>query len=431
MDPAKFQKFPDWPQPMKFIKNYLKTIVNLTSLLQKDTPFIFTEQASKEFDALKKAFTTAPILAHFIAGIISKYSSSNLLHPRWCSYLLSLSEPFEFLTDHNALKYFMSSKVITHPLGSPILEVEKPDNWFRIEWSQTRIKPATGVTYHPVKVLWTLDNPRIPLGKSIDAELPTIVNWHRISGFPSRNNLLPHNLQIGQGCLTISSKLISIKKLVDVGIELPQDILAHLVLFKFPASLQNLKRQIMHSDKELNVEFICNHLAVLFSNKTNPNKSQGSEKKYGQSNSSKQCKSAYHNPHQDNNQSSNNYWHLHSEKAAEWWRDSQVQWKAGKEKEKENYFMSLLTLFIEPGNPNQRIILDSGALAHIFNDTQFFESLELGNLVVIKTGKQGATLPSKRKGTVRLVWDNLTISLSNCLYMPDIVINLISAVCCR
>ncbi|KNZ57379.1 uncharacterized protein VP01_2174g6, partial [Puccinia sorghi] len=73
------------------------TIVNLTSLLQKDTPFLFTEQASKEFDALKKAFTTAPILTDFselactlietvasdyaVAGVISQYSSLNLLHP--------------------------------------------------------------------------------------------------------------------------------------------------------------------------------------------------------------------------------------------------------------------------------------------------------------------------------------------------------------
>ncbi|KNZ44702.1 uncharacterized protein VP01_8916g1, partial [Puccinia sorghi] len=134
-------------------------IFNLTSLLQKDTPFLFTEQSLKEFEALEKAFTTAPILAHFselaralietdasdyaVAGVISQYSSLNLLHPvafesqklhnselnykihdkellailfclqKWHSYLLSLSEPFEFLTDHNALKYFMSSKVLT------------------------------------------------------------------------------------------------------------------------------------------------------------------------------------------------------------------------------------------------------------------------------------------------------------------------------
>ncbi|KNZ61890.1 uncharacterized protein VP01_13435g1, partial [Puccinia sorghi] len=35
---------------------------------------------------------------------------------KWRSYLLSLSEPFEVLTDHNALKYFMSSKVLTRPV---------------------------------------------------------------------------------------------------------------------------------------------------------------------------------------------------------------------------------------------------------------------------------------------------------------------------
>ncbi|KNZ56080.1 hypothetical protein VP01_24g6 [Puccinia sorghi] len=60
---------------------------------------------------------------------------------------------------------------------------------------------------------------------------------------------------------------VSIKKLVNVGIDLPQDILAYLVLFKFPNSLQNLKRQIMHSDKELDVEFVCNHL-VQFNNES-------------------------------------------------------------------------------------------------------------------------------------------------------------------
>jgi hypothetical protein len=53
---------------------------------------------------------------------------------------------------------------------------------------------------------------------------------------------------------------VSIKKLVDVGIDLPQDILAYLLLFKFPDSLQSLKQQIMHSDKDLLVEFVCNHL---------------------------------------------------------------------------------------------------------------------------------------------------------------------------
>ncbi|KNZ57551.1 hypothetical protein VP01_2129g6 [Puccinia sorghi] len=249
---------------------------------------------------------------------------------------------------------------------------------------------------------------------------------------------------------------VAIKKLVDVGIELPQDILAYLILFKFPNSLQTLKRQIMHSDKELDVEYVCNHLiqfnnesraessrekgstteAALFSSKGKASgKSQGSDRTgSSQNNSSKRCRNGFHNPKQDENHSSNNCWHLHPETAPDWWKESQAQWKAtqaqskgSKDKSKENYFISLLTRWIETGDPKHRIILDSGATAHIFNDTRFFESLNLKQSDCIKTGKQGATLPIKGKGSVRLKWGKRTIRLENCLFVPTIVINLISA----
>ncbi|KNZ44866.1 hypothetical protein VP01_874g6 [Puccinia sorghi] len=329
-------------------------------------------------------------------------------------------------------------------------------------------------------VLRILDNPQIPLGESVDAELVMLL-LSKMDSVTHNNVVTADNRDSAQRLwLSIKERFassqssnrarmfndflyvkfqedavesfvtdikVSIKKLVDVGIELPQDILAYLVLFKFPASLQNLKRQIMHSDKNLDVEFVCNHLiqfnneskaessrtatsmseAVLFSNKSKPNKTQGNEKASGQPTSSKRCKNGYHNPRQDNNHSSENCWHLHPDKAPEWWRESQAQWKAGKEKEKESYFMALMTLWIDSGNLSQRIILDSGASAHIFNDARFFESLEVGNFDVIKTGKQDATLPIKGRGTVQLSWGNRAISLSDCLYVPDIVINLISA----
>ncbi|KNZ54671.1 hypothetical protein VP01_2888g2 [Puccinia sorghi] len=227
---------------------------------------------------------------------------------------------------------------------------------------------------------------------------------------------------------------VAIKKMVDVGIELPQDILAYLVLFKFPNSLQTLKRQIMHSDKDLDVEAESSKSignpteAALFSSKGKSNKNQGNERTNGQPNSSKRCRSGYHNPKQDENHSSENCWHLHPNIAPDWWKESQAQWKANKEKkEKENYFLSLLTLWIDSGDPNQRIILDSGASAHIFNDSRFFEHLEMGNFDTIKTGKQDATLPIRGRGSVRLNWGTREIRLENCLYVPEIVINLISA----
>ncbi|KNZ45101.1 hypothetical protein VP01_84g16 [Puccinia sorghi] len=238
----------------------------------------------------------------------------------------------------------------------------------------------------------------------------------------------------------VTDTKVAIKKLIDVGIDLPQDILAYLVLFKFPPALHDLKRQIMHSDKELNVEFVCKHLiqfnnesraetkeknststdAALFSSKGKPEKSNG-----GGSNGSRRCKSGYHNPKQDGNHSSDNCWHLHPDKAPDWWRDTQAQWKA--KKEKENYFISLLTLWVETGNSRARIILDSGASAHIFNDERYFQSLERGNFDEIKTGKRDATLPIKGKGSVRLSWGSRSLVLTDCLFVPDIVINLISA----
>ncbi|MBW0490890.1 hypothetical protein O181_030605 [Austropuccinia psidii MF-1] len=81
MDSSKFQQILNWPQPQKiqalqsflgfsnfychFIENYSKEITALTSLLKKDSPFIFSEEALSRFQILKEAFTTAPTLSHF------------------------------------------------------------------------------------------------------------------------------------------------------------------------------------------------------------------------------------------------------------------------------------------------------------------------------------------------------------------------------
>ncbi|MBW0545536.1 hypothetical protein O181_085251 [Austropuccinia psidii MF-1] len=81
MDSSKVQQILNWPQPRNikalqsflgfanfyccFIKNYFKKISDLTSLLKKDSPFIFNEEALSQFQILKEDFTTAPILSHF------------------------------------------------------------------------------------------------------------------------------------------------------------------------------------------------------------------------------------------------------------------------------------------------------------------------------------------------------------------------------
>ncbi|MBW0495873.1 hypothetical protein O181_035588 [Austropuccinia psidii MF-1] len=174
MDSSKAQKILNWLQPKNikalqsflgfanfyfcFIKNYSKTISSLTSLLKKDSPFIFNEEAFSQFQILKEAFTTAPILSHFntslpaivetdasdyaLGAVLSQVNDSGK-HPsafdsckllqavlnyevhdkellgivwalkRWRAFLLSLYDSFEVLTDHSSLQYFMSSKLLT------------------------------------------------------------------------------------------------------------------------------------------------------------------------------------------------------------------------------------------------------------------------------------------------------------------------------
>ncbi|MBW0549493.1 hypothetical protein O181_089208 [Austropuccinia psidii MF-1] len=175
MDSSKFHQILNWPQPKKikalksflgfanlyfcFIKNYSKKITALTSLLKKDSPFIFNKQALSQFQILKEAFTTAPILSHFnpsLPAIIDTDASdytwgaalsqvndsgthpisfdSRKLLPAdlnyeindknllgivwdlnfWRAFLLSISNSFKVLTDNSSLQYFMSSKVLTH-----------------------------------------------------------------------------------------------------------------------------------------------------------------------------------------------------------------------------------------------------------------------------------------------------------------------------
>ncbi|MBW0536589.1 hypothetical protein O181_076304 [Austropuccinia psidii MF-1] len=81
MDSSKVQQILNWPQPKNikalqsflgfanfyrfFIKNYFKKITALTSLLAKDSPFIFNEEALSQFQKLKEEFTTSPIISHF------------------------------------------------------------------------------------------------------------------------------------------------------------------------------------------------------------------------------------------------------------------------------------------------------------------------------------------------------------------------------
>jgi len=82
MSDAKVKTIQEWPEPKKvkdiqsflgfanfyrcFIFNYSDIVIPLTRLTRKDTPWNFNENCRKAFNTLKQAFTSAPILMHWL-----------------------------------------------------------------------------------------------------------------------------------------------------------------------------------------------------------------------------------------------------------------------------------------------------------------------------------------------------------------------------
>ena len=176
MDSAKIQTTMEWPEPRKvkdiqsflgfanfnccFISDYSKIVVPLTCLTRKGTQWYFTDKVQKSFNALKAAFTSAPVLTNWepnkpliiemdasdyaLGAILSIISNSSDIHsiafhsctftsPEqnydthdkellaisdtfqvWRHYLEGSSMPIDVVTDHKNLEYFSTTKILTH-----------------------------------------------------------------------------------------------------------------------------------------------------------------------------------------------------------------------------------------------------------------------------------------------------------------------------
>lgn len=175
MSSEKIQAIVDWPEPRKvkdvqsflgfanfyrrFIFNYSDIVVPLTRLTRKGVLWDFSEDCRKSFETLKKAFTSAPVLTHWIpnvpivvetdasdyaiAGILSIVCPDSELRPvafysrtltapelnydthdkellaiheafrTWRHYLEGSSEPIDVVTDHKNLEYFSTTKLLS------------------------------------------------------------------------------------------------------------------------------------------------------------------------------------------------------------------------------------------------------------------------------------------------------------------------------
>ncbi|MBW0567022.1 hypothetical protein O181_106737 [Austropuccinia psidii MF-1] len=162
MGQANIQQILNWPLPrnlkalqsflgfanfyLRFIKNYSKKISSLTSFLKKDSCFPLNEEALSQFhhhsnpslptivETDASNYALGAVLSqvsdsgkHLIAFDSCKLIPSELnyeIHDKkllgivwalkgWRAFLVSLSSPFEVLTNNSSLQYIMSSKVLT------------------------------------------------------------------------------------------------------------------------------------------------------------------------------------------------------------------------------------------------------------------------------------------------------------------------------
>jgi len=176
MAPYKVQVIQDWPELRKvrdiqsflgfanfyrrFIYGYSDITVPLTRLTRKGTPWNFSDECRTAFNMLKKAFTTAPVLTHWmpdtpitvetdasdyaLAAVLSITTpTSGKMHPiafhsrtfsepernydvhdkellaifeafkRWRHYLEGSGTPIDVVTDHRNLQYFSMTKILT------------------------------------------------------------------------------------------------------------------------------------------------------------------------------------------------------------------------------------------------------------------------------------------------------------------------------
>lgn len=144
----------------RFIKRFSNIVSPLIAIKSKGITFSWSDECQQAFDKLKKAFTTAPILAHSdwdktilvetdishqtFAYVLSQYNNDYILRPvsfyskrhstaefnyeiynkelmaivraceEWCAELSSTEHPIPVLSDNRKLEYFMFNKSLSH-----------------------------------------------------------------------------------------------------------------------------------------------------------------------------------------------------------------------------------------------------------------------------------------------------------------------------
>ena len=209
MDPARLATIREWPAPgalremqsflgfcnfyRRFIHKYSFVAMGMTNLTKGKQVFQWNRAAESSFQDLKSKFEAAPILIHFLpqkkswlecdasgyalAGIISQRGDDNHLHPiafysrkfiaaeinyttfdqellaivesvkHWRHYLEGAQHTVTILSDHNNLRYFMTTRTLTRRQARWAITLSTID--FEIVHRPGSKNPADGPSRRP------------------------------------------------------------------------------------------------------------------------------------------------------------------------------------------------------------------------------------------------------------------------------------------
>ncbi len=181
----------------KFVRGFSDIARPLNKLRQKDVPFVWTDECQKSFDALKQSITSAPVLhtpqpdlpylletdaSGFAIGAILSQPHEGQFHPvgffsktllsaernypthdgellaivrsfeEWRHLLEGASHPVIVQTDNEALKFFMTLRILSRRQARWAEFLARFD--FRIDYRPGKKNKADGLSDAPI-ISWT------------------------------------------------------------------------------------------------------------------------------------------------------------------------------------------------------------------------------------------------------------------------------------
>lgn len=221
----------------------------------------------------------------------------------------------------------------------------------------------------------------------------------------------------------VTSVKVYLKKMTEVGIELPSDIIAYLVLFKFLTSMQSMKSQIMHITTEMNIDAVLNHL-IQHKNEVIAQDDRAEPVNVALYRGPR-CENGKHNPEVTSHLAKSCWFEFPELKPP---NTHQRGKKSKTTQAKEAHFYSFFCGLNSNNNfPPTRFILDLGCSVHMLIDKEQFNHLTLSNGVgKIQTGKKDAAITIEGSGEVSLATKDAFITLSDAVWVPESTVNLIS-----